>query len=199
MNSSQPNNSGGNEDNLILWDVNGGWNDGGDTFTASYVVEWNADDVLDATQALNYSLQTQTVAGAFAINADTGVITVADGSLLDYETNATHTITVRVTDVDNNAFDRTFSISLEDLAESNNAPTNLSSGIELNTDGGNNAYLFSSNGGAIFGGLGAMTLEYQFASTAAPQTDEMFILQSYELSGHPNEVLIYINQNHRFG
>jgi hypothetical protein len=76
--------------------------------TASYVVEWNADDVLDATNALTYSIQSQTVAGAFTIDASTGRIIVADGSLLDYETNATHTLTVRVTDGDGNSYDEAF-------------------------------------------------------------------------------------------
>ncbi|MEZ6122856.1 MAG: LamG-like jellyroll fold domain-containing protein [Planctomycetaceae bacterium] len=44
------------------------------------IIEYNADEVLDATNALTYSIQSQTVAGAFAISSDTGEITVADGS-----------------------------------------------------------------------------------------------------------------------
>ncbi len=47
----------------------------------AYVVEWRADDVLDATHAVTYSIVSQSVAGAFAINSDSGVITVANGAL----------------------------------------------------------------------------------------------------------------------
>ncbi|MCA9048746.1 MAG: cadherin domain-containing protein, partial [Planctomycetaceae bacterium] len=91
--------SGGATENHLEFDVNAGqWNDLSGSSSRAYFVEWNADDVLDATHALTYSIQSQTVVGAFAIDSSTGEITVADGSLLDYETNATHTITVRVSD-----------------------------------------------------------------------------------------------------
>ena len=45
----------------------------------------------------------------------------------------------------------------------NNAPTHLSSGIELNTDGGNDSYLIADDGGAILGGATALTFETTFA------------------------------------
>ncbi|MFT5701254.1 MAG: putative delta-60 repeat protein [Desulforhopalus sp.] len=43
------------------------------------------------------------------------------------------------------------------------AATDLSSGIEINTDGGNDAYLVADDGGALLGGLTAFTLETTFA------------------------------------
>ncbi|WP_448218733.1 VCBS domain-containing protein [Endozoicomonas sp. 2B-B] len=46
---------------------------------------------------LVYSL-TDDAGGRFAINSATGQITVADGSLLDYETSSSHAITVQVSD-----------------------------------------------------------------------------------------------------
>ncbi|MEZ6087256.1 MAG: cadherin repeat domain-containing protein [Pirellulaceae bacterium] len=129
---------------ICTW-PDGTWNDiyGTATWQAS-VVQWDADAVLDSSQALTYSIQSQTVAGAFAIDSDTGEITVADGLLLDFETNATHTVIVRTTDADSNTVDQAFTISLTDLVEANNSPSNLSSGIELNTDGGNDAYLLEA-------------------------------------------------------
>ena len=164
------------------------WADRSNSYSYGHVVEWDADAVLDATQALTYSVVSQTAAGAFAINADSGVITVADGSLLDYETNATHTLTIRVTDVEGNTRDEAFTISLNNLAESNTAPTNLSSGIELNTDGGNDAYLTTSNGGAIFGGLTSFTFETQFQATSAAGNPPLL---SYEVgTGNTNTVVI---------
>ncbi|MCA9189323.1 MAG: cadherin domain-containing protein, partial [Planctomycetales bacterium] len=96
--SSEPNDFGGDEDFAQLQETDGKWRDSSSAVTSRYVIQWDADTVLDATNALTYSIQSQTVAGAFAINSDTGEITVADGSLLDYETNATHSISVRVSD-----------------------------------------------------------------------------------------------------
>ncbi|MEM6473506.1 MAG: lectin-like protein, partial [Planctomycetota bacterium] len=138
--SGEPSNSGGTEHFLVM-DASGLWNDAPDGWGAGYVVEWNADDVLDVTQSVTYSIQSQTVAGAFEVDADTGEIRVADGTLLDSDTLATHTVTIRTTDVDSNTRDESFTISLNNLVEDNNAPTDLSNGIELNTDGGNDAYL----------------------------------------------------------
>lgn len=47
--------------------------------------------------AITYSL-TDNAGGRFAINASTGVVTVANGLLLDFETNNSHSITVRASD-----------------------------------------------------------------------------------------------------
>ncbi len=69
-------------------------------------------------------------------------------------------------------------------------PTDLSGGIELNTDGGSDAYLLSSNGGAILGGLSEVTLEIQF-SIDAPKTDNMLL--SYAVSGQANEIFLNVH------
>ena len=58
--------------------------------------------------------------GRFAIDANTGVITVADGTLLDFETAASHGISVRVTDQGGLSFDKNFTIAVTDV---NEAPT----------------------------------------------------------------------------
>ncbi|MCA9107765.1 MAG: DUF642 domain-containing protein, partial [Planctomycetales bacterium] len=191
FNNSEPG-GGATEDNLVLWDgATGGWADAGDSMTASYVVEWNADTVLDVTDAITYSITSQTVAGAFAVDADSGKISVADGSLLDFETNATHTLTIRTTDVDGNTYDRAVSISLADLAESNLAPTNLSSGIELNTDGGNDAYLVTTDAQSILGGLTQFTLETTFSLADA----DFQVLFSYNTATTDNVLLATVESN----
>lgn len=159
--SGEPNNSGG-EDYLSI-SATGLWNDSTANAHGNAILQWNADDVLDATQALTYSIQSADVPGAFAVDSSTGEITVADGSLLDYETNSSHTLSIRTTDIDGNTYDEAFTISLNNLVEANNAPTDLSSGIELNTDGGNDAYLVADDGGAILGGLAQLTVETTFA------------------------------------
>ena len=49
-------------------------------------------------QSLSYSIVSGNESGAFAINPTTSVITVADSSLLDFETQTSFTLTVRVSD-----------------------------------------------------------------------------------------------------
>ncbi|MCP5441413.1 MAG: DUF4347 domain-containing protein, partial [Chromatiaceae bacterium] len=145
-NATQPNDLGGVEDAARLDGSSGEWYDAPTTASNHYyVVEWNADEVLDATDALTYTIQSQTVSGAFAIDADSGRITVANGSLLDYETNATHTLTVRVTDVDGNSYDEAFTIQLHNQG---GEPTQTLPGAQnVNEDG---TLVFSTgNGNAV--------------------------------------------------
>ena len=189
--STEPSAGAADEDFGRLRQSDGLWLDTLSSSNQRYVVEWNADAVLDSTNALTYSIQSQTVAGAFTIDASTGTITVADGSLLDYETNATHTLTVRVSD-GTNTYDEVFTVSLNDLAESNNAPTNLSSGIELNTDGGNDTYLYSSNGHAILGGLDSFTFETAFRGQ---NQHDYNMLLSYATDIGTNDLVVHVRSN----
>jgi Ca2+-binding RTX toxin-like protein len=68
-----------------------------------------------ATTSLNYSLVND--AGPFAINASTGVITVANSALLDYEAARSHTITVRTADQTGHVFDNPFIIAVTNVNE----------------------------------------------------------------------------------
>ncbi|MCA9187341.1 MAG: VCBS repeat-containing protein, partial [Planctomycetales bacterium] len=82
-------------------------------------------------------------------------------------------------------YDEAFTISLNNITESsNNAPTDLSSGIELNTDGGNDAYLIAGNGGTVLGGLTSLTLEIQFATNDTTSFTPLF---SYASPSNDNE------------
>jgi hypothetical protein len=70
----------------------------------------------DAGTTLTYSL-TNNAGGRFAINASTGVVTVANGLLLDYETNSSHTITVQASDGALTS-SQNFTITVTDIANS---------------------------------------------------------------------------------
>ncbi|MGI9506241.1 MAG: cadherin domain-containing protein, partial [Geminicoccaceae bacterium] len=70
----------------------------------------------DDGETLNYSL-VDDAGGRFAINSSTGEITVADGSALDHETDASHDVTVRVTDAAGSSYDETFTINVGDVNE----------------------------------------------------------------------------------
>ncbi len=74
-----------------------------------------------------YSL-TNTAGGRFAIDSTTGQITVANGSLLNYEAAKSHSITVRTTDQGGLSRSQTFTIALTNV---NEAPTDLT--LSVNT------------------------------------------------------------------
>jgi hypothetical protein len=84
----------------------------------------------DSGDTKSYSF-TDDAGGRFAINSATGVITVADGSLLDYESATSHSVTVRVTDSGGLTYDETFTINLTDV---NEAPTGADATITINED-----------------------------------------------------------------
>ena len=65
----------------------------------------------DATDTVTYSLDSS-AGGAFAIDATTGVVTVADTGLIDFETATSHTITVRATSSDGSTSTAAFSIDV---------------------------------------------------------------------------------------
>ena len=77
----------------------------------------------DSNAVLSYTLLDD-AGGRFAINSATGQITVADGSLLDYETAGSHGITVRVTDQGGLSVDKTFTIAVTNVEDSNRPPSN---------------------------------------------------------------------------
>ena len=79
------------------------------------------DPEVNTDGSYTYSL-TNDAGGRFAINATTGEITVANGTLLDYETDTFHTVTVRVTDAESGTYDEAITINLTDV---NEAPTDL--------------------------------------------------------------------------
>jgi DNA-binding protein len=79
----------------------------------------------DPDGSVSYSL-TDNAGGRFAIDSGTGVVTVLDGSLLDYETATSHNITVQATD--GSLFsDQTFSIAVTDVDDTGPVVTNVSS------------------------------------------------------------------------
>ncbi len=57
------------------------------------------------------------VGGPFAVDANTGVVTVADNSQLDYETATSHTIFVKATSADGSDATQSFTVNLTDADE----------------------------------------------------------------------------------
>ena len=92
---------------------------------------------LDAGDTHTYSL-IDSAGGRFAINGSTGVITVANAPLLDYETNTTHTLIVRVTDNGGLTYDESLTIN---VANVNDAPAGTNNAVTTNED---TAYTFTT-------------------------------------------------------
>ncbi len=71
---------------------------------------------LDASDTVTYSLL-DSANSRFAIHATTGVITVANGAQIDYESATSHTITVRATDSVGQSHDKVFTIGITAVNE----------------------------------------------------------------------------------
>ncbi|HVK08687.1 MAG TPA: right-handed parallel beta-helix repeat-containing protein [Gemmataceae bacterium] len=77
----------------------------------------------DAGQTLEYHITAGNIAGAFAIDALTGRITVADPAALDYEATRAFTLTVRVTDSGSPALSSSAAVTVN-LGDVNEPPVN---------------------------------------------------------------------------
>jgi len=104
----------------------------------------------DAGATLAYTLLND-AGGRFAIDAMTGQVTVANGSLLDYDSAASHTITVRVTDQGGLVFDKAFTITLTNVAGSTLTGT---AGANTLTGTGEDDTLNGLGGNDTLNGLG---------------------------------------------
>lgn len=71
----------------------------------------------DAGDTLTYGIIAGNIADAFAINAGSGAITVSNSAALDYETNPTFLLTVRVTDTGSLTAEALITINLENENE----------------------------------------------------------------------------------
>ncbi len=98
---------------------------------------------VSASGASSYSL-TDTAGGRFAISGG-GAVTVADGSLLDFESNTTHNITVRATDSAGNTTDTVLTVTVTDV---NETPVNTVPGTQTGTED-TNLVFSAGNGNAL--------------------------------------------------
>jgi VCBS repeat-containing protein len=113
----------------------------------------------DAGDVLAYTL-VDDAGGRFAIDPDSGMITVADGAALDYESATRHDIKVEVTDAGGLSTSRTFTIAVTDV---NEAP----SIIALSS----NRVLEGASAGTVVGTVSAFDLDIGDALTFALTDD----------------------------
>ncbi len=91
-----------------------------------------ASDDDATTNAIVYTLDNN-ASGRFAIDAVSGAVTVADGTLLDYESSTSHMITARATSSDGSFSTSDFTIDL--LPVNDNAPSASDDSFSVNEDG----------------------------------------------------------------
>jgi hypothetical protein len=85
----------------------------------------------DISDTVNYTLD-DNAGGLFAIDSNTGLITVAGA--LDFENASSHAVTVRATSTDGSATTRVFTISVIDVNEAPTAITPTSFAVDENTN-----------------------------------------------------------------
>ncbi|MCH7866063.1 MAG: DUF4347 domain-containing protein, partial [Myxococcales bacterium] len=106
----------------------------------------------DTAQTLSYAITTGNASGAFAINATTGEITVADGSQLNFEITTQYVLTVEVTDSGAPTLSDTATITI-DVNNVNEAPVL-----------GANALIISEGGSVILGGANFSATDVETAA-----------------------------------
>jgi VCBS repeat-containing protein len=87
-----------------------------------------ASDV-DSGDAFTYTL-VDTAGGRFAVNSSTGMVTVANGSLLDFESATSHNITVRATDLAGATFDKVMNVQVTNVNDTPVAVFDTATAVE---------------------------------------------------------------------
>lgn len=123
----------------------------------------------DAGDRVTYNL-TDDAGGRFAIDANSGVITVADNTLLDYETSTNHSVTVLATSSDGSTSPQSFVVNLTNAIEGGpgSEALNGTAGDDvivgfggsdtLTGSGGNDIVIWDATDTVIDGGTGTDTL-----------------------------------------
>jgi len=124
-------------------------------------------------------------------------VLVKAGASIDFETNASHDITVEVTDAAGNSYAETVTLNVNDL---NEAATDIivygydgsgEGALTVNDDGANNEYAAISEFNDF--PTSTITLEMQLSSDAADISNTSFA--SYATEGSNNEFLLFSNGN----
>ncbi|MEL6979804.1 MAG: cadherin domain-containing protein, partial [Pseudomonadota bacterium] len=139
-------------------DANGGANSVSEAAANGAMVGITARAVdADGTDSVSYSL-TDDAGGRFAIDASTGVVTIADASLISFEDATSHSITVRATSTDGSTSSQSYSIAVTDVAEDLSVSgTFVDTGVaetSITGGAGDDDITAHADGGVIDGGAG---------------------------------------------
>jgi Ca2+-binding RTX toxin-like protein len=160
----------------------------------------SASDADGSNSTISYSLDNN-AGGRFAIHAGTGVVSVADGSLLNFEDAASHSITIRASSLDGSSSTQNYTIGVNDTAENlvltAGNDTFTDTGVtELSIDGGAGDDTISGTSGndTLIGGQGNDTLHAGIGNdtlTGGEGNDSLFGGQGGFLSGGAGDDMIF--------
>ena len=178
----EPSESGAGEDYALIRESDGLWLDVSGAGSYGYVVEWDADDVLSSyTFAL-----LDDAGGRFAIDQSTGEITVADSSLIDYESATSHNITVQTTDATGYSYSEVMTVevapSAGDPALTIPAAQSTDEDAPLVFSAGNGNPIIVSDGSATDGYV-TVTLAVDNGVLDLSQTTGLTLLDGAQTSG----------------
>ncbi len=147
-------------------DANGAANTVAENATNGTVIAITAHAVdPDATDTVTYSLD-DSAGGRFAINATSGVVSVANGLLLDFEAAASHDITVKATSSGGGSTTKDFTITLTDVTDEtvsgSGGDDKLMGGIgddSLSGNGGNDTLIGGADNDSLLGGANNDSLD----------------------------------------
>ena len=145
----------------------------------------------DAGDTFTYAIASDP-SGALEIVGDQ--LRVRAGATLDHETFDSTTIRLRTTDALGASFEEDFALFVTNANEAPTAAvvTSGAPGLNLNTDGGNDAYLESTGVAGLLNGLTSLTAEVQF-STINVAGANAIPLFNYFGAGPSDEIEITIN------
>jgi Ca2+-binding RTX toxin-like protein len=116
-----------------------------------------ATDADGSLNTVSYSL-TDNAGGRFTINPTTGVVSVAMGAVIDFETATQHGITVRASSADGSSASTSFTISVQDLVDSGVSRTGTAGADSLLGTSGNDTLTGLDGNDTLDGSTGADSL-----------------------------------------
>ena len=134
----------------------------------------------DAGDSLTYSFSAGNDSGIFAVDAQTGEVTIANGALLDYETQTSHNLTVRVTDLGGSYHESQVSV---DVTDETNIVYNTSLAFDIEERDDNDSVLSEIEwiNGIINDKLDTLTDSFNSVPSSLGSHD-LFDLNKYELT-----------------
>ncbi|WP_240921769.1 tandem-95 repeat protein [Metapseudomonas otitidis] len=104
--------------------------------------------------------------GRFAINATTGVVTVADGTKLDYETATSHTIVVKATSSDGSTNTQSFTIQVGNINDNGVVITDSNTAANQVNENAANGTVVGITAKGVDGDGGATITQYELVDNA---------------------------------
>ncbi|WP_346842270.1 retention module-containing protein [Metapseudomonas otitidis] len=104
--------------------------------------------------------------GRFAINATTGVVTVADGTKLDFETATSHTIVVKATSSDGSTANQSFTIQVGNVNDNGVVITDSNTATNQVNENAANGTVVGITAKGVDGDVGATVTQYELVDNA---------------------------------